>query len=72
MSNAAFFVVFWILISFAWVRVTNSKVESKLWSTLEHLLVLPYTILMVIGFTFQLISIRVRDFFDKSNDTDSN
>lgn len=72
MSNAAFFVIFWILISFAWVRVNVDKVQSKLWYTLEHLLVLPYTIIMVLGFVFQLISIRVRAFFDKSNESDSN
>lgn len=72
MSNAVFFVVFWIIISFVWIKITNNKIESKLWSTLEHLLILPYTIIMVLGFAFQIISIRVRDFFDKSNDTDSN
>jgi len=72
MTKVTFFVIFWILISFAWVRVTNSKVESKLWGTLEHILVLPYTIIMILGFAFQIISIRVRAFFDKSNESDSN
>lgn len=72
MSFAVFFVIFWIIMSFTWVRINvGDGVRSKLWSTLEHILILPYTVIMIVGLAFQIISINLRSYFDKSNESDT-
>ena len=59
--------------SFTWVRINNGDgVRSKLWSTLEHILILPYTVIMIVGFMIQIISINLRSYLEKSNDTTTN
>ena len=59
--------------SFTWVRINKGDgVRSKLWSTLEHILILPYTVIMIVGFMIQIISINLRAYIEKSNDTTTN
>lgn len=73
MSLLYFFIILWIIMSFTWVRINKGDgVRSKLWSTLEHILILPYTVIMIVGFMIQIISINLRAYLEKSNDTTTN